>query len=242
MKLVKTGILGLDSMLYGGIPEGNQVVLAGGPGAGKTLLSFEYLYRNAKAGNPGVFFALEENKDRVLENAKNAFSELKDIDDLIKKKMIAVDGEEPSAKLHEGADPTGYEFSRVISDIETLVTSIKATRVVIDSVTLFDMLITDRATYRRVMLTLIANLRRMGVTSLLTSEMVTPERGKLEFKPEFFLFDGIITMYQTGEEEKRILGVEVIKMRGTRHSFITTPYEITPSGFKVFSTEDTGNF
>ena len=58
---IKTGVTGLDAMLYGGIPEKNQVLLAGGPGTGKTLLSFEYLYRNAKAGNTSLFFALEED-------------------------------------------------------------------------------------------------------------------------------------------------------------------------------------
>ena len=47
---IKSGIEGLDSMLDGGIPEHNQTIIAGGPGAGKTLLSFEILYRNAKAG------------------------------------------------------------------------------------------------------------------------------------------------------------------------------------------------
>ena len=48
--MIKTGIEGLDDLIGGGIPFANQVVLAGGPGAGKTLLSFEILYRNAKVG------------------------------------------------------------------------------------------------------------------------------------------------------------------------------------------------
>jgi len=29
----------------------------------------------------------------------------------------------------------------------------------------------------------------------------------------------------------------VLKMRGTNHSFATTPYEITPSGFNVIAAE-----
>jgi len=67
----------------------------------------------------------------------------------------------------------------------------------------------------------------MGVTSILTAELSSPERAKLEFRSEFFIFDGIIIMYQVGEEEKRKLAMEVIKMRGNNHSFVTTPYEIT---------------
>ena len=72
-------------MLDGGVPEHNQTIIAGGPGAGKTLLSFEILYRNAKAGIPGAFIALEEKPEVLLSNVKQAFKEFKDIDDLIKR-------------------------------------------------------------------------------------------------------------------------------------------------------------
>ncbi len=235
---VKTGISGLDAMLYGGIPEGNQTIVGGGPGAGKTLLSFEFLYRNAKMGIPGLFFALEENPKRVVENAKKAFKEFTDIDDLIAKKLLLVDGEDPSARLHEGADPSSYEFGKVVSDIEALVTSIGAKRIVIDSISLLSIIISNPIAYRRAMLALVSNLRRINVTSLLVSEIANPERSKLTFKPEFFIFDGIVNMYQSGEEEKRITAMEIIKMRGSKHSNSTAPYEITPSGFKVYASEE----
>jgi KaiC/GvpD/RAD55 family RecA-like ATPase len=235
----KTGIGGLDAMLYGGIPRGDQVILAGGPGTGKTLLSFEFLYRSAKAGETSVFFALEETEDNVITNAKSAFTAFTDIDDLISKKKLVIDGEDPSNALHSaGGSPSNYEFGKVVSDIESMIQSTGATRVVIDSLSLFDLLINDPTTYRRSILALSKNLRRMGVTTLLTSEMRSPERGKLAFKTEFFVFDGIIMLYQTGVEEKRMLGVEVIKMRGAKHSFVTSPYEITPNGFNVISAED----
>ena len=237
VNLVKTGIEGLDAILYGGIPELNQVILAGGPGAGKTLLSFEFLYRNAKMGNPGILFALEENSKKVIENAKSAFSSFDDIDELIDKGLLTVESEEPAAHLQQSEGSTTYEFGRILSDIESTVSSAKATRVVIDSLSLLDLIVSDPMTYRRSMLALVSNLRRLGVTSILTSELSNPERAKLEFKSEFFIFDGIIVMYQVGEEEKRKLALEVIKMRGNNHSFVTTPYEITSKGFKIYAAE-----
>lgn len=239
MELVKTGISGLDSMLYGGMPDGSQVVLAGGPGSGKTLLSFEFLYRNAKMGIPGVFFALEEEHNRVLLNVKNVFTDMAgEIDGLIQNKHLIVDGEEPAVRVHEGVDPATYEFGRIVSDIETLVNSIGAKRVVIDSISLLDVIMSDPIAYRRAMFSLVSSLRRMGVTSLLTAETETSSRADLKFRPEYFLFDGILTLYQTGEEEKRVLAMEIIKMRGSKHSLVTTPYEITPAGFKVFAAEE----
>ncbi len=141
--IAKTGVEGLDAMLYGGIPEGNQVILAGGPGAGKTLLSFEYPYRNAKAGKTSVFFALEETPERMLTTPRTAFSEFKDIDELIKSKKLIIDGEDPTrycgAALRAAASQ--YEFGKVVSDIESMVVSTGAKRVVIDSLSVFDMLI-----------------------------------------------------------------------------------------------------
>ncbi|MFP3215213.1 MAG: ATPase domain-containing protein [Candidatus Micrarchaeota archaeon] len=242
MNLVKTGIDGLDALLYGGIPELNQIVVAGGPGAGKTLLSFEFLYKNAKMGNPGVFFALEETANKIIENAKSAFSTFDDIDELIDKGLLTINSEDPASHLQQAEGSTNYEFGRIISDIEAIISSAKATRVVIDSISLLDLLVSDPLTYRRSMLALVSNLRRMGVTSILTAELNSPERAKLEFKSEFFIFDGIIIMYQVGEEEKRKLAMEVIKMRGNNHSFVTTPYEITPKGFKVYAAEEQQTF
>ena len=227
-------------MLYGGIPEGDQVILAGGPGAGKSLLSFEYAYRNAKAGITSVFLALEETPERMLANAKSCFKEFTDIDDLIKSKKLIIDGEDPTTILRSSDSVTGsqYEFGKVVSDIESIIVSSGAKRLVIDSLSVMDLLITDAAVYRRSMLALVSNLRRLGVTTILTAEMPTPERSKLEFKEEFFIFDGIIIMYAKGEEEKRMLAMEVIKMRGSKHSFLTTPYEINPNGFNIFSAEE----
>ena len=100
------------------------------------------------------------------------------------------------------------------------------------------MLVSDPIAYRRSMLALVSNLRRIGVLSIMTAELPSPERTKLEFKPEFFLADGIAIMYQTGEEARRMLALEIIKMRGSDHSFVTTPYEITSSGFRITSVDD----
>lgn len=238
-KYVKTGIGGLDAMLYGGIPEKNQVLLAGGPGTGKTLLSFEYLYRNAKAGNTSILFALEEDPGKIVENVKSAFSELTDIDDLLASKKLIIDGQDPSTLLHSGgSDSSPYEFGKVIAELESLIISSGATRVVIDSLSVLELLVNEQGVYRKSMLAMSKNLRRLGVTSLLTSEMPTPERDKLEFKAEFFIFDGIIVMYEAGEGDKRMLAMEVIKMRGSKHSFVTTPYDITPRGFYVIAAEE----
>ncbi len=234
----KTGIPGLDAMLYGGIPEKNQVLVSGGPGAGKTLLGFEYAYRNAKAGRKSVMFALEEDPKAVIANAKTAFPELTDIDQLIESKQLVIDSEASTGLYASDSESSEYSFGRLIAEIESIITQTGAKAMVLDSISLLDVLMSDKISYRRSMMAMTRNLKRLGVTSLLIAEMGNPDRAKLRFKPEFFIFDGIIIMYQTGDEAKRMPAIEVIKMRGAKHSFVTTPYDISPAGFRILAAED----
>lgn len=236
--LVPTGIDGLDAMLYGGIPKYDQVIISGGPGAGKTLMAFEFLYRNAKAGETGVFFTLEEDAKSIIKNAKSAFPYLDDIDALVESGKIIVSGRDITDDMIKMDDGSEFQFGHLVSELEDVITAEKATRVVVDSVSTLELIVRDQPFYRKSMWALVVNLRRLGVTSLLTSEITSLNRKSLSFKPEHFIFDGIVFLYQGGDEAtRRVQTMEVIKMRGFRHSFITAPYDITPSGFKVFSSE-----
>ena len=120
VNMAKTGIKGFDSMLKGGVPEGNQIILAGGPGAGKTLMSFEFLYRNAKMGNKGILFTLDEEPANIVNEAKLAFSDLTDIDDLLESGMITIEKEDLSVGTKDESQ-LSYEFGRIVSDIEAII-------------------------------------------------------------------------------------------------------------------------
>ena len=64
--LVKTGIMGLDDLLAGGIPRGNIVLLTGAPGTGKTTFGVEFVYRGARDyGEPGLIVLFEVAPDKV---------------------------------------------------------------------------------------------------------------------------------------------------------------------------------
>ena len=232
---IKTGIDGLDAMLYGGIPAGSQVILAGGPGTGKTLLSFEFLYKNAKLGNNCVFFAFDEEPERVITDFKHAFPKFDDLDQLLVDKKISIAGDETTAGISSAGDQSSYQFGKLVSEIEYVTTSANANRIVIDSISLLKIIMNDEAVYRKAMIALLSNLRRLGLTAIMTSDLRSLEQKNLHFTPEYFIFDGIITMYQKGLEHRRMLTMEVIKMRGSKHSFEMAPYEITDDGIKVLS-------
>jgi circadian clock protein KaiC len=234
---INTNIEGLDQLLYGGIPDGSQIIITGGPGAGKTLLSFEFLYKSALAGFPGIFFTFDEDADQIISNAKNAFPEFKDIDSLIENKKIIISNQDTGVNSIEMNDAI-YQFGRLISNIEKFISSTEAKRVVIDSISLLDIMMSaDETVYRKSMMAMISDLKRLKIISFVTAEMESLERAHMKFKSEYFIFDGIIALYEENREKSRKWGAEIIKMRGSKHNFNTTPYEITPSGFKFYSTE-----
>lgn len=235
---IKTGVAGLDSILFGGVPVGSQTVIAGGPGAGKTMLSFEILYHSAKNGIPVAFITLDEPPTRVLDNVKETFPEFKDIDSLIDTRKFVLEGKEPTSEVFTQSDYGDYSFGNIVSYIEDVVKSNGAKVVAIDSLSIMKLMLSDnKLEYRKSMMALISNLRRIGVTSFLIANIPSTERSKLKFSQEFFIFDGIIMLYQSGQEDKRVLGMEIVKMRGSNHSWALSPYDITPRGFKVFTIE-----
>src|SRR3989339_602708 len=81
-----TGIPGLDSLIGGGIPRGNLVVLSGDPGSGKTVFCWQFLYEGiTKYNENAVYVSLEETEETILEGAEKFGWDLKELID--KKKM-----------------------------------------------------------------------------------------------------------------------------------------------------------
>src|SRR5438445_13896610 len=67
---VKTGIKGLDEVLFGGFPRGNIILVAGTAGTGKTTFGVEFVYRGASQFNePGVIVLFEVAPDKLIRDA-----------------------------------------------------------------------------------------------------------------------------------------------------------------------------
>lgn len=238
---LSTGISGLDSLLYGGVPMTNQVLIAGGPGSGKTLLCFEMLYRIAKAGTPSLFITFEEKPDDVIKNAKAAFPDIaNDIEQVIASKSMNVTSSDLPFEMSTDTERDRISsFAKINSMIEDAIKGSNAKCVTIDSLSILKLVSSDEGTltYRRALLSMIANLRKLAVTSFITIELASTERTDIKFPTEFFIFDGIIVLYQSGSEQKRSYNLEVIKMRRSNHSLSFAPYEFTSKGFRVFTVE-----
>src|SRR5437899_1540819 len=68
--VVKTGINGLDEILFGGFPRGNTILVSGAAGTGKTKLGVEFVYRGARHFHePGMIVLFEVAPDKLVRDA-----------------------------------------------------------------------------------------------------------------------------------------------------------------------------
>src|SRR3954453_15125745 len=78
--IIQTGISGLDRIFLGGIPEGNLILVEGGPGAGKTLMGIEFIYRGATRFNePGIIVVFETSPEKLMRQASALGWELEEL-------------------------------------------------------------------------------------------------------------------------------------------------------------------
>jgi circadian clock protein KaiC len=58
IRQLPTGVEGLDEILGGGIPEYSFNIIAGAPGGGKTTLAHQFIFANATARRPALYFTV----------------------------------------------------------------------------------------------------------------------------------------------------------------------------------------
>jgi len=65
--VLKTGIIGFDELFAdGGIPKGSSVLVAGGPGTGKSILCRQICYNLVSNGKKCMYVSFEESKERII--------------------------------------------------------------------------------------------------------------------------------------------------------------------------------
>ncbi|UCE91340.1 MAG: KaiC domain-containing protein [Methanobacteriota archaeon] len=223
-KRVKTGVPGLDEMLQGGLPEGHIVLLMGSFGTGKTTLALQFLMEGLRSGENCIFISLEEDKNSVI---KNSDSFGWDLSGPISKKKLGLFKLEPS-----DAKTT---ITRIKSELPKFVKSFGAKRVVIDSISLLNMMFTKDSERRANLFNLCQLLRSAGATSILTAEVKDENPRSSRDGLAEYTVDGVLLLQSdenrdSGEVQ---LTLRVLKMRRTSHSRRVKPYSISDGGVVV---------
>ncbi len=124
-----TGIVGLDQITGGGLPQGRPTLVCGSAGCGKTMLAMEFLVRGAMEFNePGVFMSFEETGEELSENvASMGF----DLQKLCSRKKLFMDFVrlEPSEIEQSGA----FDLEGLFIRLGAAIDAVGAKRVVLDT-------------------------------------------------------------------------------------------------------------
>lgn len=237
---VPTGIPGVDRTLADqGIPRGHTILVAGGPGSGKTTFAIQFLYTGAtEHGETGLYITLDEDPKDIKENMSKFGW---DLDQLEADKMLTFINISPvrvSPTEKGGLIQLGmkeFKLVKLLEAIRTGIEEIHATRVVIDPITLFTLQYPDEIERIYAMRDLIADFRKTGCTNLLISELKGTGLER-EHQFEEYLAQGVILLRTVVKGDKLSRMFQVAKMRGLAADNQPRPYEITNNGIEVYPT------
>jgi len=219
---VPTGIEGLDQILYGGFPEGSAILLEGLPGTGKTNFGMQFLYHGVQQYNePGVYITFEELPNQIYKDMEAFGWNIRKLEQENKLKIICISPKILFEQMHK---KDGL--------FEQIVKQLNCKRIVIDSISLFDIGEELEETRRKVIYTLRNILRKFGLTSLLIQEKTTDNSEQTSYVN--FLVDGVIHISLSEfMNNYRRRTVEVLKMRGSNFIEGEHIYKITDQGIHV---------
>lgn len=218
-----TGIPGFEYITDGGLPAGRATLLAGSSGSGKSIFSAQFLVEGIRQfDQSGVFVTFEEPPGAIRDNfgalgwtiaqwerdGRWAFVDL------------SPDEEQPEVA-------GDFSLGALLPRIEHAVNRTGARRLVIDSLGTLYAQFSDQQMVRRALGQLMAAIRRMGVTTLVTAERTEEYGAVARFDVEEFVADSVILLRNVLDGDKRRRTIEILKMRGTSHQKGEYPYTVS---------------
>jgi circadian clock protein KaiC len=229
-----TSIQGFDEITEGGLPKGRPTLVCGGAGCGKTLFAMEFLVRGATIYNePGVFIAFEETEKEL---AANVASLGFDLDHLIDRKKIWV--EHIHVERGEIEQSGEYDLKGLFVRIHLAIESIKAKRVVLDTIESLFSALPNSTILRTELRRLFGWLKKKGVTAIITGERGdgTLTRQGLEE----YISDCVILLDHRVSDQSSIRRLRIVKYRGSTHGTNEYPFLIDEDGFSVLPVTSLG--
>ncbi|RYY50717.1 MAG: circadian clock protein KaiC [Chitinophagaceae bacterium] len=224
---VPTGISGFDEITGGGLPKGRPTLVCGEAGSGKTLFSLEFIVRGAMDFNePGVFVAFEEKEEEL---AANVASLGFDLPKLVKEKKLKID--HVRIERSEIEETGEYDLDGLFIRLGHAIDSIKAKRVVLDTIENLFAGLKDQAVLRAELRRLFHWLKERNVTAIITGEK---GEGKLTREGlEEYVSDCVIFLDHRVSNQISTRRLRIIKYRGSVHGTNEYPFLIDEEGLSV---------
>ncbi len=211
-ELVRTGIAGLDSILLGGIPRNNVILVQGETGTGKTLFGIEFIYRGiVEFDEPGMIVVFETSAHKLM---RDAAAMGWDLGELQTRRKLQIVFTSPEVLDQEVRSPDSLLLETAAD--------IGAQRIFIDGVGLLNpsppgSLLHPQArnaTYRELLQQIIEALSREKLTALISHETGISADRQLTLEAAGFLADTVINLSRKSRGGRVHRTLEVVKSRG----------------------------
>jgi circadian clock protein KaiC len=220
LERMTTGSPAFDHILGGGLPVRSLNVVAGEPGAGKSLFALQMLFHLARQGKKGLYLTtLSEPSLKLVSYMQQfTFFEERFIDHEI------VFADLGSALRSKGVDETLTEITNRVEREEPAI-------IVIDSFKAIRDILGDSAAVRTFVYDLAVHTATWGAMSLFVGEYAEAE---IMDYSEFAIADGILKFTNRRDELTAVREVEVLKLRGAGYVTGRHFFEISPDGLRFF--------
>jgi circadian clock protein KaiC len=223
-----TGIRGLDEITGGGLPAGRPTLVCGGTGCGKTLLAMEFLVHGASEyAEPGVFMAFEETAEELTENVASLGFDLKA---LIARKLLLID--HVQIEHYEFEETGEYDLEGLFLRLGDAIDTIKAKRVVLDTIEGLFARLSSQAIVREALHRLFRWLKEKGVTVIMTGER--GEGPLTRYGLEEYVSDCVISLDHRVLDQGTTRRMRVVKYRGAIHGTNEYPFLIDKDGISIW--------
>jgi len=223
IRLLATGVSGLDEILGGGLPEYSFNIIAGSPGCGKTTLAHQFVFANATPERPALYFTvLGEPAVKMLRYQQQYtffnHSKLGSAIRFVNLSQVVLE----------------KDLGAVLDEIVRNVEESNAGIVVVDS---FRTVVREAQASAHEMemqgfiQRLALHLTSWQVTSFLVGEYVETE---VRDNPVFTVADGLLWLYQSVERNSIVRKMQVMKLRGQYSVPGLHTFRITESGLQAF--------
>jgi KaiC domain protein len=222
---IDLGIDGLDEMIQGGVPERSLLVAIGSAGTGKTTFGMQFLDRALAKDERAIYITLEESRERVLNSATEKGMPF---DEYAASGQLAIVDIDPVEMANS--------LTSIRSELPRLIEEFGASRLVLDSVSLLEMMYDDKARRRNEVYDFTKSLKAAGVTTMLTSEASEDSPYVSRHGIVEYLTDGVFILQyvRPSNFQETRLAIEIQKIRDANHSRETKPYDITGDGISVY--------
>lgn len=226
--ILRTGVLGLDDVLGGGLAANRLYLMEGAPGAGKTTIALQFLLEGARNNESVLYVTLSET---VRELVGVARSHGWDLSPITVREMLPTQNLLEPDQQYTMFHPSEVELSETTLRILDDVDQIKPTRVVFDSLSELRLMAGDSLRYRRQILALKQFFGGRRCTVLLLDDMTAREHD-LQVQS---IAHAVVRLEQHnadyGATRRRLL---VLKYRGQQFRDGYHDYKIVRGGLVVY--------